>query len=66
MLIGNLDDMIFCVIQILKEVDWIAVEDMCNIGFLFKYFDIFIKQISFYEYNVKEKIFDLIGFLKVG
>ena len=64
--IGNLDDMTFRAIQTLKEVDWIAAEDTRNTGLLLKHFDISTKQISFHEHNVKEKIPDLIEFLKAG
>ena len=64
--IGNLDDMTFRAIKTLKEVDWIAAEDTRNTGLLLKHFDISTKQISFHEHNAKEKIPDLIGFLKAG
>ena len=64
--IGNLDDMTFRAIQTLKEVDYIAAEDTRNTGLLLKHFDISTKQISFHEHNAKEKIPDLIGFLKAG
>ena len=64
--IGNLDDMTFRAIQTLKEVDWIAAEDTRNTGLLLKHFDISTKQISFHEHNAKEKIPDLIVFLKAG
>ncbi|MDU3188579.1 MAG: 16S rRNA (cytidine(1402)-2'-O)-methyltransferase [Streptococcus mitis] len=64
--IGNLDDMTFRAIQTLKEVDWIAAEDTRNTGLLLKHFDISTKQISFHEHNAKEKIPDLIDFLKAG
>lgn len=64
--IGNLDDMTFRAIQTLKEVDWIAAEDTRNTGLLLKHFDISTKQISFHEHNAKEKIPDLINFLKTG
>ena len=58
--------MTFRAIQTLKEVDWIAAEDTRNTGLLLKHFDIQTKQISFYEHNAKEKIPDLIAFLKAG
>ena len=64
--IGNLEDMTFRAIQTLEEVDWIAAEDTRNTGLLLKHFDISTKQISFHEHNAKEKIPDLIGFLKTG
>lgn len=38
--IGNLKDMIFRVIEVLKEVDVIFVEDICISGKFLKYFDI--------------------------
>ena len=58
--------MTFRAIQTLKEVDWIAAEDTRNTGLLLKHFDISSKQISFHEHNAKEKIPDLIDFLKAG
>ena len=58
--------MTFRAIQTLKEVNWIAAEDTRNTGLLLKHFDISTKQISFHEHNAKEKIPDLIGFLKAG
>ena len=64
--IGNLQDMTFRSVQILKEVDLICAEDTRNTGLLLKHFDISTKQISFHEHNAKEKIPDLIGFLKAG
>ena len=64
--IGNLDDITFRAIQTLKEVDWIAAEDTRNTGLLLKHFDISTKQMSFHGHNAKEKIPDLIEFLKAG
>ena len=64
--IGNLDDMSIRMVNTLKEVDRIAAEDTRNTGLLLKHFGIETKQISFHEHNAKEKIPDLIGFLKAG
>ena len=64
--IGNLDDMSIRMVNTLKEVDMIAAEDTRNTGLLLKHFGIETKQISFHEHNAKEKIPDLIGFLKAG
>ena len=64
--IGNMDDMSIRMVNTLKEVDYIAAEDTRNTGLLLKHFSIATKQISFHEHNAKEKIPDLIGFLKAG
>lgn len=64
--IGNMDDMSIRMVNTLKEVDFIAAEDTRNTGLLLKHFDIATKQISFHEYNAKEKIPDLIRLLKSG
>lgn len=64
--IGNLSDMTFRSIEVLKAVDMIAAEDTRNTGFLLKHFDIAARQISFHEHNAFEKIPDLISWLKEG
>lgn len=64
--IGNLDDMTFRAIRILREVDFICAEDTRNTGFLLKHFDITTKQISFHEHNAYDKISGLIDLLKEG
>ncbi len=53
--IGNLQDMTFRAVQILKEVDIIAAEDTRNTGLLLKHFEVETKQISFHEHNAHEK-----------
>ncbi|HHF7019676.1 TPA: 16S rRNA (cytidine(1402)-2'-O)-methyltransferase [Streptococcus mutans] len=64
--IGNLQDMTFRSIAILKKVDYIAAEDTRNTGLLLKHFDISTRQLSFHEHNVFEKIPDLLKLLKSG
>ena len=64
--IGNLDDMTFRAIRILREVDFICAEDTRNTGLLLKHFDITTKQISFHEHNAYDKISGLIDLLKEG
>lgn len=50
-LIGNLEDIIYRILRILKEVDLIVVEDIrYSIKFL-NYFEILKLLISYYEYN---------------
>ena len=64
--IGNLQDMTFRSVQILKEVDLICAEDTRNTGLLLKHFEIETKQYSFHEHNAYEKIPDLLERLKSG
>ncbi|MDO5079316.1 MAG: 16S rRNA (cytidine(1402)-2'-O)-methyltransferase [Streptococcus minor] len=64
--IGNLQDMTFRAIDILKSVDAICAEDTRNTGLLLKYFNIDTKQISFHEHNAFEKIPGLIDLLLSG
>lgn len=64
--IGNLSDMTFRAVQILKEADLIASEDTRNTQKLLNHFDIETKQISFHEHNTAQKIPELIAKLKQG
>jgi len=52
--IGNLEDMTFRAIHILKEADWIAAEDTRQTRKLLTHFDIPGKLVSYHEHN-KEK-----------
>ncbi|MBO4324729.1 MAG: 16S rRNA (cytidine(1402)-2'-O)-methyltransferase [Lachnospiraceae bacterium] len=53
--IGNLEDMTFRVIRVLKEVDLIAAEDTRNSIKLLNHFDIHTPMTSYHEYNKIEK-----------
>ena len=53
--IGNLQDMTFRSVQILKEVDLICAEDTRNTGLLLKHFEIETKQYSFHEQDVYKR-----------
>ncbi|MCI5870454.1 16S rRNA (cytidine(1402)-2'-O)-methyltransferase [Streptococcus sp.] len=64
--IGNLQDMTFRAVEILKTVDLIAAEDTRNTGQLLKHFEIATRQVSFHEHNAFDKIPDLLTFLKSG
>ncbi len=59
--IGNLDDMTFRAINVLKQVDYILAEDTRKSGYLLKYFGIETKMFShhkFNEHNLVEHISD--------
>ncbi|WP_394404923.1 16S rRNA (cytidine(1402)-2'-O)-methyltransferase [Streptococcus sp. 20-1249] len=64
--IGNLQDMTFRAVEILKTVDFICAEDTRNTGVLLKHFEVDTKQISFHEHNAFEKIPDLLDLLREG
>ena len=53
--IGNLEDMTFRAVRILKEADLIAAEDTRNSVKLLNHFDIHTPMTSYHEYNKYEK-----------
>ncbi|MGB9734893.1 MAG: 16S rRNA (cytidine(1402)-2'-O)-methyltransferase [bacterium] len=64
--IGNLKDVTFRAIETLQSVDLIACEDTrTSLTFLNKY-NIKKRLISFHKYSKKERVDELIGFLKQG
>lgn len=64
--IGNLEDMTFRAIRILKEVDLIAAEDTRNSIKLLNHFEIKTKMTSYHEFNKIEKAYELVNLLKAG
>lgn len=64
--IGNLDDMTFRSIELLKSVDLIAAEDTRHTQKLLNHFDIQTKTISFHEHNTMSRIPELIDKLQSG
>lgn len=64
--IGNLEDMTFRAIKILREVSFICCEDTRTSGKLLKYFDIKNKLMSLNEQNEKEKLKEVINELSIG
>ena len=64
--IGNMQDMTYLAVEILKNADFVCAEDTRNTGLLLKHFDISAKQISFHEHNAYEKIPELIALMKEG
>ncbi|MFP4006876.1 MAG: 16S rRNA (cytidine(1402)-2'-O)-methyltransferase [Spirulinaceae cyanobacterium] len=64
--LGNLEDMTFRAIRILKEVDIIAAEDTRHTGKLLQHFQIETPQISYYEHNANRRTPELIKRLEKG
>lgn len=64
--IGNLDDMTFRSVDVLKSVDLIAAEDTRHTQKLLNHFDIDTKTISFHEHNTQKRIPELVEKLKDG
>ena len=64
--IGNLKDISFRVLEILKSVDVVAAEDTRNSIKLFNRFEINTPLTSYHEYNKVEKAVKLIEMLKSG
>ncbi|WP_125770375.1 16S rRNA (cytidine(1402)-2'-O)-methyltransferase [Companilactobacillus furfuricola] len=64
--IGNLDDMTFRAVKVLKDVDLIAAEDTRNTKNLLKHFEIPTDLISFHEHNTASRIPELIEKMNSG
>lgn len=54
--IGNLEDMTFRAVRVLKEVDLILAEDTRHSGILLKHYDIKTPMTSFHSYTSREKL----------
>lgn len=61
--IGNLEDMTFRAVRVLKEVALIAAEDTRTSGRLLKHFEIETPMTSYYEYNKLAKLDRILGTL---
>lgn len=64
--IGNLEDITFRAVRMLKEVDLILVEDTRNSGFLLKNYEIATKMFPFHQFNEHKVLNSLIEKLKMG
>ena len=64
--IGNLEDMTYRAVRLLKEVDLIAAEDTRNSIKLLNYFEIKTKMTSYHEYNKVDKAVYLVNKLREG
>lgn len=64
--IGNLNEMTYRAIQVLKDVDYIAAEDTRNTVKLLNHFDISTKLVSHHEHNLMIAIPKIVHDLKNG
>ena len=64
--IGNLEDITYRVLRILKEVDLIAAEDTRNSIKLLNHFEIKTPMTSYHEYNKIDKAYQLVEKLRQG
>lgn len=64
--IGNLDDMTFRAVKVLKEVDIILAEDTRNSSPMLKHFGIDKKLFSHHQHNEHKAVNEIIRFLKEG
>ncbi len=64
--IGNLEDITYRVLRILKEVDLIAAEDTRNSIKLLNHFEIKTTMTSYHEYNKIDKAYQLVEKLRQG
>jgi 16S rRNA (cytidine1402-2'-O)-methyltransferase len=64
--IGNLEDITYRALRILREVDIIAAEDTRRTGHLLKHFGIKNRLESYYDYNKEKKSIFLLKILSAG
>ena len=64
--VGNLEDMTFRAVRILKEVDLILAEDTRTTGFLLKHFDIRNKMQSHHKFNEHETTANIVSKIQAG
>ena len=64
--IGNLEDITFRALRILKEANLIAAEDTRHTGKLLHHFEITTPQISYHQHNRQERIAELIDLMNEG
>ncbi|MDH8701504.1 16S rRNA (cytidine1402-2'-O)-methyltransferase [Dysgonomonadaceae bacterium PH5-43] len=64
--IGNLEDITFRAIRVLKEVDLILAEDTRTTGFLLKHFEIQNKMMSHHKFNEHQTSSNIVSRIKGG
>lgn len=64
--IGNLEDITFRAVRILKEVDWIACEDTRTTGHLLHHYGITTRTVSYHDHNESDRAPELFQRLQAG
>jgi 16S rRNA (cytidine1402-2'-O)-methyltransferase len=64
--IGNLEDITYRAVRLLKEADWIACEDTRTTRRLLERYEITTRTISYHEHNETERAAELIGLIERG
>lgn len=64
--IGNLEDITYRAVRILKEVDWIACEDTRTTGHLLHHYGITTRTVSYHEHNEADRAPELFSRLQAG
>jgi 16S rRNA (cytidine1402-2'-O)-methyltransferase len=64
--IGNLEDITYRAVRLLKEADWIACEDTRTTRRLLEHYGIATRTISYHEHNETERAAELIGLIESG
>ncbi|MCU1325177.1 MAG: Uroporphyrin-III C/tetrapyrrole (Corrin/Porphyrin) methyltransferase [Bryobacterales bacterium] len=64
--IGNLEDITYRAVRILKEVDWIACEDTRTTGHLLHHYGITTRTVSYHEHNEADRAPELFQRLQAG
>ncbi len=64
--IGNLEDMTFRAIKVLKEADLILAEDTRTSGFLMKHFEIRTPMQSYHKFNEHKTVENIVLRIKTG
>lgn len=64
--IGNLEDITYRAVRLLKEVDLILAEDTRTTGFLLKHFDITNRIQSYHKFNEHKTVEHIVERLKAG
>jgi 16S rRNA (cytidine1402-2'-O)-methyltransferase len=64
--VGNLDDITFRAVKVLKEADFILAEDTRTSGILLKHFDIKNTLMSHHKFNEHQTVENVVERIKVG